>query len=47
MQRLKVSREFRLDALKLELERGVSAAQAARDLAVLPAWIREAEGDPG
>lgn len=46
-----VSREFKLEAVKLVLERGVSAAQAVRDLDVdanvLRKWIREAEGDPG
>jgi transposase len=51
MQRRKFSREFKLEAVKLVLERGVSAAQAARDLDVhanvLRKWIREAEGDPG
>ena len=51
MQRRKFSREFKLLAVKLVLERGVSAAQAARDLDVhanvLRRWIREAEGDPG
>ncbi|MDE0877214.1 MAG: IS3 family transposase [Sphingomonas bacterium] len=51
MQRRKFSREFKLEAVKLVLERGVSAAQAARDLDVhanvLRKLIREAEGDPG
>ncbi len=51
MQRRKFSREFKPKAVKLVLERGVSAAQAARDLDVyanvLRKWIREAEGDPG
>ncbi len=51
MERRKFSREFKLEAVKLVLERGVSAAQAARDLDVhanvLRKWIREAEGDPG
>lgn len=50
MQRRKFNREFKLEAVKLVLERGVSAAQAARDLDVqanvLRKWIREAEGDP-
>lgn len=51
VQRRKFSREFKLEAVKLVLERSVSAAQAARDLDVhanvLRKWIREAEGDPG
>ncbi len=51
MQRRKFSREFKLEAVKLVLERGVCAAQAGRDLSVhanvLRKWIREAEGDPG
>ncbi|NLR73017.1 IS3 family transposase [Novosphingobium sp. ERN07] len=51
MQRRKFSREFKLEAVKLVLERVVSAAEAARDLDVhanvLRKWIREAEGDPG
>lgn len=51
VQRRKFSREFKLEAVKLVLERGVSAAQAARDLDVhanvLRKWIREAEGDAG
>lgn len=34
MERRKFSREFKLEAVKLVLERGVSAAQAARDLDV-------------
>ena len=34
MQRRKFSREFKLEAVKLVLERGVSAAQTARDLDV-------------
>ena len=44
MQRRKFSREFKLEAVKLILERGVSAALAARDLEVhanvLRKWIR-------
>ena len=51
MQRWKFSREYKLEAVKLAFERGVSAAQAARDLNVhanvLRKWNREAEGDPG
>ena len=51
MQRQKFGRDFKLEAEKLVLERGVSAAQAERDLDVhanvLRKWSREAEGDPG
>ncbi len=50
MQRRKFSREFKLEAVKLVRERGVSAAQAARDLDVhenvLRKWIRESGSDP-
>jgi transposase len=44
------SREFKLEAVKLVVERGVSDAQAAKDLDVhqnvLRNWVREAETDP-
>ena len=50
MQRRRFSREFKLEAVKLVRERGVSAAQAARDLDVhenvLRKWVREVSGDP-
>ena len=50
MQRRKFSREFKLEAVKLVRERGVSAAQAARDLDVhenvLRKWIKEFGSDP-
>ena len=50
MQRRKFSREFKLEAVKLVRERGVSVSQAARDLDlhenVLRKWVREAEADP-
>lgn len=50
MQRRKFSREFKLEAVKLVRDRGVSVAQAARDLDVhenvLRKWVREAEADP-
>ena len=43
--RQKFSREFKLEAVKLVRERGVSVAQACRDLdvaeSVLRRWIRE------
>jgi transposase len=51
MQRRKFSREFKLEAVKLVRERGVSVAQAARDLElhenVLRKWVREQAADPG
>ena len=50
MQRRKFSREFKLEAVRLVRERGVSAAQAARDLDlhenVLRKWVREVAADP-
>ena len=51
MERRKHSREFKLEAVRLVRERGVSMAQAARDLDlhvnVLRKWVREHEADPG
>ena len=50
MQRRRFSREFKLEAVKLVRERGVSAAQAARDLDVhenvLRKWFKEFGSDP-
>ncbi len=50
MQRRKFSREFKLEAVRLVKDRGVSVAQAARDLDlhenVLRKWVREASSDP-
>ena len=44
------SRKFRLEAVRLVRERGVSVAQAARDLDVhenqLRKWVREFTSDP-
>lgn len=44
------SREFNLWAVKLVVERGVSVAQAAKNLDVhenvLRKWVREAKADP-
>jgi transposase len=49
MQRRKFSREFKLEAVKLIRERGVSVAQASRDLGVhenvLRKWLRGFEAD--
>ena len=51
MQRRKFSREFKFEAVKLVRDRGVSVAQAARDLDVhenvLRKWVRDHEADPG
>ncbi len=50
MQRRIFSREYKLEAVKLVRERGVSVAQAARDLDVhenvLRKWVREYGDDP-
>lgn len=50
MQRRKFSREYKFEAVKLVRERGVSVAQAARDLDVhenvLRKWVREYGSDP-
>ena len=50
MERRKFSREFKLEAVKLVVERGVGFAQAARDLDlhvnVLRKWVREQVADP-
>ena len=50
MRRRKFSREFKLEAVRLVKDRGVSVAQAARDLDlhenVLRKWVREVSGDP-
>ena len=49
-KRRKFSREFKLEAVRLVKERGVSVAQAGRDLDlhenVLRKWIREVSADP-
>ena len=51
MQRRRFSREFKLEAVKLVRERGVTAVQAARDLDlhvnVLRKWVVELAADPG
>ena len=48
--RREFSREFKLEAVKLVKERGVTAAQAARDLDVhenvLRKWVRELAANP-
>ena len=44
------TREFKVEAVKLVRDRGVSVAQAARDLGlhenVLRKWVRELSTDP-
>jgi transposase len=49
MGRRKFTREFKREAVKLVKERGVSAAQAARDLGigqnVMSRWVREASAE--
>lgn len=48
--RRQFSREFKVEAVKLVTERGVSVRQAANDLdvgeTVLRRWMRELDGDP-
>lgn len=50
MKRRIFSREFKLEAVRLVQERGVSVVQASRDLdlaeSVLRRWIRDASADP-
>ena len=50
MQRRKFSREFKVEAVKLVRDRGVSMAQAARDLDlhinVLRKWVGDHGADP-
>ena len=50
MARRQFSREFKLEAVKLVKERGVSIAQASRDLDVhenvLRKWVRDVTADP-
>ena len=50
MQRRRFSREFKIEAVKLVRERGVSVAQAGRDLGVhenvLRKWVKEFGSDP-
>jgi transposase len=50
MERRKFTREFKLEAVKLIKERGVSVAQASRDLGVhgtvLRAWVKDVSAAP-
>ena len=51
MVRRQFSREFKLGAVRLVQERGVSVVQASRDVevgeSVLRRWIKELDADPG
>ena len=50
MQRRRFGREFKIEAVRLVRERGVSVAQAARDLELhenmLRKWVNEFGADP-
>ena len=50
MERRRFTREFKVEAVKLVRERGVSVRQAARDLNVhenvLRKWMKEIGADP-
>ena len=50
MRRRSFTREFKVEAVKLVRERGVSVAQASRDLDVhenvLRKWVRDYDTDP-
>jgi transposase len=50
MERRKFTREFKLEAVKLITDRGVTVAQAARDLGVhgtvLRRWVKDHAADP-
>ena len=51
MQRRRFGREFKIEAVRLIRERGLSVTQAARDLDVhenvLRKWVKEFAADPG
>ena len=50
MERRKFSREFKIEAVRLVRERGVSVAQASRDIDVhenvVRKWVKELGADP-
>ena len=50
MERRRFTKEFKLEAVRLVHERGVTVAQASRDLGVhgtvLRRWVQECTGDP-
>jgi transposase len=51
MGRRVFNREFKIEAVRLVRERGVSVAQAARDLGVhenvIRKWVKQFDDDPG
>ena len=51
MERRQFTREFKVEAVRLVRDRGVSIAQASRDLGVhqnlLRNWLKRFEDDPG
>jgi transposase-like protein len=47
MGRRQFTREFKIEAVRLVRERGVSVAQVSRDLDVLRKWIKQFDDDPG
>ena len=51
MGRRQFTREFKVEAVRLVRERGISVAQASRDLDVhenvLRKWIKDFDSDPG
>ena len=51
MERRKFGREFKIEAVRLVKERGVSVAQASRDLDVhenvLRKWVKDFAAEPG
>ena len=50
MARRRYPREFKLDAIRLVNEQGLSFAEAARDLDIHPSvlrrWVKDYQGDP-
>lgn len=50
MQRRQYPKEFKIEAVKLVMDRGVSVAQAARDLEIHPTvlrkWVLAIKADP-
>jgi transposase-like protein len=50
MERRRVTREFKLEAVRLIKQRGVSYAQASKDLGVHPTqlrnWVKQLADDP-
>ncbi len=50
MEKRKYSREYKIETVKMIRDRGVTAAQAGRELGIHPTvlrhWVREFEADP-